>query len=204
MKEGQSGWVLQAVISRASFRIQPRNGKSVFTMMSLHINNHFAQNRGIGKKLLLTVRAVMLQEHVDMVAGDFNGAAWRRQPGSDPRPISIIEEAFVNSSLPEPLVPTPLWGLGGVPVEWSDVCGFLKPPGCEPEWQVRVHGAFTIPFSTPGLKEKDQSCHPEVWVHLSHVNARLVDRVSRNDRSRRLHLKERNSPYDHSKERRAR
>ena len=44
-------------------------------MMSLHINNHFAQNRCIGKKFLLTVRAVMLQEHVDMVAGDFNGAA---------------------------------------------------------------------------------------------------------------------------------
>ena len=34
VKEGQSDWVLQAVISRASFRRIPRNGKSYFTMMS--------------------------------------------------------------------------------------------------------------------------------------------------------------------------
>ena len=65
----------------------PRNGSSFFTMMSLHINNHVGKKRGIGKKFLPTVRTVMLQEQVDMVAGDFNGAAWRRQAGSDPRPI---------------------------------------------------------------------------------------------------------------------
>ena len=51
---------------RASFRRLPPNGKSFSTMMSLH-TNHFAKKRGMGKKLLLTVRAVMLQEHVDMV-----------------------------------------------------------------------------------------------------------------------------------------
>ena len=67
------------VISRASFRRIPRNGKSYFTMMSLHINNHSAKKRGIGNNLLLTVRTAMLQEKVDMVAGDFNGTAWRRQ-----------------------------------------------------------------------------------------------------------------------------
>ena len=45
-------------------------------MISLH-TNHFVKKHGMGKKLLLTVRSVMLQEHVDMVAGDFNlhGAA---------------------------------------------------------------------------------------------------------------------------------
>ena len=71
---GQLGWFLQAVISRASFRRLPPNGKSFSTKMSLH-TNHFVKKRGMGKKLLLTVRAVMLQVHVDMVAGDFNGAA---------------------------------------------------------------------------------------------------------------------------------
>ena len=60
VSEGQSKWVLQAVISRASFRRIPRNGKSYFTMMSLHINNHFAKKRDIGKNLLLAVRTVML------------------------------------------------------------------------------------------------------------------------------------------------
>ena len=101
--------------------------------MLLHTNNHFAKKRGIGKKLMLTVRNVMLQEHVEMVAGDVNGAAWRRQSGSDPRPISIIVETFVNTSLLVPPGSTPLWGPGGVPGEWSDVCGFLKPRGSERE-----------------------------------------------------------------------
>ena len=109
VNEGQSGWVLQAVISRASFRRLSRNGKSFFTMMSLHINNHFPEKRGIGKKLLLTVCTVMLQEQIDMVAGDFNGSAWPRQSDSDPRPIGIIEEVFANTNLPVPPGPTPLW-----------------------------------------------------------------------------------------------
>ena len=108
----------------------------------------------------------MDQQQVDLVAGDFDGSAWRRQSGSDSRIISSIEETFVNTNLPLPPGPTPLWGAGGGPGEWSDVCGFFKPPGSENEWQVRVHGAFTIPHSTLGLKEKDQSCHHEVWIHL--------------------------------------
>ena len=91
-------------------------------MMSLHINNHYAKIRGIGKKLLQTVRTVILQEHVDMVAGDFNGAAWRRPSGSDRRLTSIIEEAFANTDLPLPPGSTPLWGPGSVPGEWADVC----------------------------------------------------------------------------------
>ena len=35
-----------------SFRRIPRNDTSCFTMMSLHINNHFAKKRGIGKDFL--------------------------------------------------------------------------------------------------------------------------------------------------------
>ena len=70
------------------------------------------------------------------------------------------------------------------------------------EWQVRMHGAFTIPFGMSGLKETDQSCHHEGWIHLLHVNARLVDRISRDDKSRQPNSRKRNSPYDHGKERR--
>ena len=120
----------------------------------------------------------MDQQQVDLVAGDFDGSAWRRQSGSDSRIISSIEETFVNTNLPLPPGPTPLWRAGGVPGEWSDVCGFFKPPGSENEWQVRMHGAFTIPHSTLGLKEKAQSCHHEVWIHL----------LSRQRETGRLHI----------------
>ena len=72
-----------AVISRAPFLRIPRNGKLYFTMMSLRINNQYAKKRATGKNLLLAVRTVMRQEQVDMVAGEFNGAAWRRQSGNE-------------------------------------------------------------------------------------------------------------------------
>ena len=168
MREGQSGWVLQAVISRASFRRIPRNGKSYFTMMSLHINNTHAKKRGIAKNLLLAVRIVMHQQQVDLVAGDFNGAAWSRQSGSDPRPISIIEETFVNTNLPVLPGPTPLLGPEACQVH-GRMCVGVKPPGSENEWQVRMHGVSDM----LGLKETDQSCHHEVWIHLLHVDTKF-------------------------------
>ena len=64
--EGESGWVLKGVLSRASFR---PSGQKTFTVMSLHIDNNYAKKRGIGKKLILTIHAVMLDEKVDLVAG---------------------------------------------------------------------------------------------------------------------------------------
>ena len=97
--EGDSGWVLQGVLSRASCRRQPPSGQKTFTVMSLHISNNYAKKRGIGKKLILTIRAVMLDEKVDLVAGDFSGAAWRRDNSNN---NSIIEEAFEDCDLPMP------------------------------------------------------------------------------------------------------
>ena len=65
------------------------------------------------------------------------------------------------------------------------MCGFIKPPGSEIEWHIRMHGAFEIPHEILGIKHTDQSCHQEVWIHLLHVNARLVGRASRNGQHRR-------------------
>ena len=61
-------------------------------------------------------------------------------------------------------------------------------------------GPVGIPYGMLGLRETDQSGHHEVWIHLLHVNARLVDRVSREDKHRRPISRKRNSPYEHSKE----
>ena len=68
--EGDQGWVMQGVISRASFRRPPLSGQKTFTVISLQVSKIYAKN-GVGKKLIFTIRAVMLGEHVDLVAGDF-------------------------------------------------------------------------------------------------------------------------------------
>ena len=64
---------LQGVLSRASFRRQPPNGNKKIKVLSLHISKFYAKKRGIGKKLILTIRAVMLDKEVDLVASDQRG-----------------------------------------------------------------------------------------------------------------------------------
>ena len=75
--EGEQGWVLQGVLSRASFRRSAVSGQRYFTVLSLLISNISAKKKGIAKKLVLTIRAIMISQEVDLVAGDFNGTAWR-------------------------------------------------------------------------------------------------------------------------------
>ena len=86
--EGKSGWVMQGVVSKAAFRRQPRDGQQTFTVMSLHINNNYAKKHGIGKKLLLTIRAM------------------GQQPSSD----QCFEEASADTDFPTPPGPHTIVG----------------------------------------------------------------------------------------------
>ena len=129
-------------------------------MRPLHINNQYAKNRGIAKNVLLAVRTVMCQEQIDMVAGDFNGAAWRKTHSADQLRDSTIEEAFANTNLPIPHGPTLLWGPGGVPGDWAAVRGFIKSPNTDGEWQIRGHGAFEINRGVLDIRPTDQSLDP--------------------------------------------
>ena len=74
--DGEQGWVLPGVLPRATFRRSPVSGQKCFTVLSLHISNIYAKKKGIAKKLILTLRAIMISQEVDVVAGDFNGSAW--------------------------------------------------------------------------------------------------------------------------------
>ena len=62
------------------------------------------------------------------------------------------------------------------PGEGADVCGFIKPPNTDGEWQIRGHGSFDINHDVFGIRPTDQSCHDEAWIHVSYANAWLVDR----------------------------
>ena len=89
--EGEHGRVLQGVVSRASFRRAASKGQTAFTVISLYINNFFVKKRGIAKKIIQAVRALMISQNIDLVAGDFNGAAWRCRSRDN---ISTIDEVF--------------------------------------------------------------------------------------------------------------
>ena len=155
---------LQGVLSRASFRRAAVSGQKFFTVLSLHISNIYAKKKGIANKLIQTLRAIMISQEVDLVAGDFNGTAWRCRSRNN---LSTIDEAFSDCTPPGP---TPLWGPGSIPNHWEDVSGFLKPPGSQRFWRLIEHGAFSIPRKALGLRPTDQSCHHETWLHLDFVD----------------------------------
>ena len=135
------------------------------------------KNGGVAKKLILTIRAIMIGQQIDLVAGDFNGTAWRCSTRDN---SSTIDEAFADSVLPTPLGLTPLWGPGSILNNWADVCEFLKPPDSDRYWKVRMHGAFSIPRKTPGLRPTDQSCHHETRLHLDFVGWRNSNHITKN------------------------
>ena len=189
---------MQGVLSLASFRRPPISCQVTFTVLSLHISNIYAKKKGIAKKLILTIRAIMISQQIDVVAGDFNGTAWRC---SNTNNICTIDEAFTDCALPTPPGPTPLLGLGSTPNNWADVCGFLKPPRSDRYWKVRMHGAFSIPRKTLGLRPIDQSCHHETWLHLDFVDWRRTW-SQQGEHDRHISLKERPAPYQYGQQKR--
>ena len=76
--------------------------------------NIYAKKKGIAKKLILTLCAIMICQEVDLVAGDCDGTAWRCRSLDN---FITIDEAFADC----------LWGPGSIPNSCADVCGFLKP-----------------------------------------------------------------------------
>ena len=139
----------------------------------------------------------MIGQQVDVVAGDFNGTAWRC---SNRENISTIDEAIPDSALLTPSGPTSLWGPSSIPNNWAAVCGFLKPPVSDLFWKVRMHGAFSVPRKTLGLRPKGQSCHHETWLHLDFVDWRSTP-SQHDEHDRRSFLKERHAAcsYWHQK-----
>ena len=149
------------MLPRASFRRQPPSGQKSPTVSSLHIT--------------VTPRnccAGMLAEHADVVAGDLNRAAWRRDNSNS---ISIIEEAFCRLCFADAssLHHHP-GGPGAVLGMWADVCGFLNHPDSDGRWKIRQHGAFSLPHETLGIRQTDNSCQHDVEVHLDFVERRSV------------------------------
>ena len=76
------------------------------------------RKKGIAKKIIQTVRALMVSQDIDLVAGDFHGTAWRSRSRDN---ISTIDEVFSDCALPTPPFPTPLWGPGSITNNWADV-----------------------------------------------------------------------------------
>ena len=149
------GWVLWIVLclfsSTSSQR--PKNSQHYRCTQATFTSRNVADN------LHPTFRAMMLDEMLDLVVGDFNNS----------NNISINDKAFADCTLPMPPGPTPLWRLGAVSNEWVDVCGTIKPPNSDGQQKIRQHGAFSVPPEALSIRPTDQRCHHEAWLHFNFV-----------------------------------
>ena len=146
---------------------------------------------------MCAVGTVMCQEQIDMVAGDFNGAAWRQKSGDDQQRDSTIEEAFANTNLPIPRhcgVQETFQENGPTYVDSSS----RRIQTVSGRYAVT---AFEINRDVLGIRPTDQSCHHVARIHLSHANARLVDHCRARNAVRteqdRRQGKKRGNPYGH-------
>ena len=131
---------------------------------------------------------------VDLVAGDFNGTAWR---SSNRCNRSTIEEAFSDRHFLTPPCSTPLFGPVSIPDLWTDVCGFLKPADSDRYWKARKHGAIGIPHKALGLRDHDRSSHHETWLHLDLIERWDWSRTHDDKYDQRIQLNEREIPYNY-------
>ena len=138
--------------------------------------------------VLQAVRTATVQEDADMVVGGLNCASWRRKSGSAQQMDNTLGEALKNGTLSVP-DSSPLWGLGGIPSESTDVCCGLSSHPSLSEWLIRKHGAFEIDRQESGTSTKDQTSHDETWIHLSHASTLSVERESQ----------QRQRTWDHSR-----
>ena len=160
--ENRDGFLQSVLFTCLISSITSERAEVLFTVLSLHVSNIYAKQKGIAKKVTLTLRAIMISQEVDLVAGDFNGTAWRYRSKDN---LSTLDEAFTDCTFPTPPGRTPLWGPGSIPDMWADDCGCLRPPGSRRFWKVSKHGAFSNPRKTLGLRPKDQSFHHQTWLH---------------------------------------
>ena len=123
--EGEQGWVLQGVLSRASFRRAAVSGQKFFAVLSLHISNIYAEKKDIAKKLIQSLRAIMISQEVDLISCDFNGTAWQFRSRDN---LSTIDEVFADCALPSPRGSTPLWDPDPSRTTGQTSVGFLNHP----------------------------------------------------------------------------
>ena len=86
---------LRSCCVKSSIQTHPWKGKSSF-------NNHVAAQRWgqeaqFAVNALMEVRTAIIQEDIDLVAGDFNGASWRREWDLSSNMTVLFEEAFTDA-----------------------------------------------------------------------------------------------------------
>ena len=105
--------------------LRPKPDKAASQEGQIELHNHVPQSCG----------QETIQEGIDVVAGDFNGASWHRKRRLVLQYDSTLEEASKNARLLVPLGFTPLQGPGGIPHECTDVCVELPHRTADPKAQ---------------------------------------------------------------------
>ena len=141
------------------------SGQTSFTVLSPHISNIYAKKKGIAKKLILTLRAIMISQEVEFAAGDFNGTAWRCRSRDN---FSTIDEVLMDSIL----LCLRHWS-STIVVTWihSRQLGRrlrISQTTWLSTFLENQHGALSIPRKTLGLRPSDHSCHHETWSNSNH------------------------------------
>ena len=142
-------------------------GQKTFTVLSLHKSNIYAKKWGIAKKLILTIRAIMIGQHIDLVAGHFYGTAWRCRSRDK---LSTIDQSIWTVSCLRPQAPhhcgdlDPFWTIGQTSADFSNHLALNVFGRCISMVHFPFHGSRLV--YVPPIK----AAHHEAWLHLDFVD----------------------------------
>ena len=138
----------------------------------------------------------MIGHQIDLVAGDFNGTAWRCSNRDN---MSTIDEPFADCALPTP----PGLHHCGDPDRFQTTgltsVGSLNPPDSDRYWKVRMHGAFSIPQQN-SRPASNRSKLPS--RDMAPLGFRRLAQSHHEEPDRRILLKELPAPHHHGQQKR--
>ena len=111
---------------------------------------------------------------MNLVAGDFNGAAWRQTSGNNPHPTSTLEEACADTDFPMPPGSPPLWGPGAIPGEWDAVSSYLQIHMIYGKYACMQHSQFLEQFWA-SVKETRAAIMKSGYIWTLPVTGTLTD-----------------------------
>ena len=124
---------MQGVLLRASFRCPPLSGQENYGVVST-FQQHFCQEEGIANKLITTIRAIMIGQQIDVIPMALRGDVAAET-------TSVLSMTPVQNAAG----PQHCGNLVRFRTTGADGSGFLKTPGSDRCWRVRMHGTISHP-----------------------------------------------------------
>ena len=154
---------------------RPSDGVADFSVGSLHLHREPAKRNNAAVLMLGYARTFALEKGVTLIGGDWNNSAYK-----------YAAQVFPEFMSPDPPYYMCVWGVGGLPPDQQDCCGFVMMPRIlEERWIIDNVGTWTFENRVIQIADSDKDAHTPVYMHLIQHGTGRYQRRSKDAMARR-------------------